>query len=318
MTMLIHFARPGRLWWLIVPVLLFLAWLVLDIRRRSVRSPDDRLRRVLPHQNGWKRWLAVMSSVASTACLVLAFAQPQSYRSVPRDRATIAVAIDVSRSMEANDVEPNRLTAAQDAAKEFVGSLPPRFNVALVRFAGTAQVVVPPTTDRGTVDRAIDNLKVLPSTAIGEGIYTSLDAIKLAPPDPRHPKEVAPAAIVLLSDGATNMGRPSLQAGRDSGGKGVPVYTIAYGTARGYLVEDGVRQRVPVNRSELAAVAKASGGEKFSAQSLGELKKVYREISHSVGSDKVYAEITDVYVGISVILALVAAGGAVMLAARWP
>ena len=114
------------------------------------------------------------------------------------------------------------------------------------------------------------------------------------------------------------MGRPSLQAGRDSGAKGVPVYTIAYGTARGYLVEDGVRQRVPVNRSELAAVAKASGGEKFSAQSLGELKKVYREISHSVGSDKVYAEITDVYVGISVILALVAAGGAVMLAARWP
>jgi len=318
MAMLIHFARPGRLWWLIVLVLLFLAWLVLDIRRRSVRSPDDRLRRVLPHQRGWKRWLAVMSSVASTACLVLAFAQPQSYRSVPRDRATIAVAIDVSRSMEANDVEPNRLTAAQDAAKEFVGSLPPRFNVALVRFAGTAQVVVPPTTDRGTVDRAIDNLKVLPSTAIGEGIYTSLDAIKLAPPDPRHPKEVAPAAIVLLSDGSTNMGRPSLQAGRDSGTKGVPVYTIAYGTVRGYLVEDGVRQRVPVNHSELAAVAKASGGEKFSAQSLGELKKVYREISHSVGSDKVYAEITDVYVGISVILALVAAGGAVMLAARWP
>ena len=132
MAMLIHFARPGRLWWLIVPVLLFLAWLVLDIRHRSVRSPDDRLRRVLPHQRGWKRWLAVMSSVASTACLVLAFAQPQSYRSVPRDRATIAVAIDVSRSMEANDVEPNRLTAAQDAAKEFVGSLPPRFNVALV------------------------------------------------------------------------------------------------------------------------------------------------------------------------------------------
>ncbi|HDP3827278.1 TPA: VWA domain-containing protein, partial [Pseudomonas aeruginosa] len=193
----------------------------------------------------------------------------------------------VSRSMVATDVEPSRLSAAKTAAKDFLGDLPPRFNVSLVKFAASAQVVVPPTTDRAAVSTAITNLQVLPSTAIGEGIYSSLNALKLVPDDPKHPGQKPPAAIVLLSDGATNVGRPSLEAAKEAGRQHVPVYTIAYGTAGGYVVEGGQRQPVPVNHYELAAIAKASGGEKFSAESLGQLSDVYKSIAQSVGYEKV-------------------------------
>ncbi|WP_411913990.1 VWA domain-containing protein [Acidipropionibacterium timonense] len=318
-ALIIHFLRPGRLWWLLVPLGVLAGFLLLSARvtgRRTVGRLD--LRRILPRDRGWKRWAAVLASVLSMASLVVAFAQPQDYRKEPRDRATIVVAIDVSRSMVATDVEPSRLSAAKSAAKEFLGDLPERFNVSLVRFAATAQIVVPPTTDRGAVSRAIDGLQVLPSTAIGEGIYTSLSALKLVPDDPKHPGSKPPAAIVLLSDGATNMGRPSLQAAQEARREGVPVYTIAYGTPGGYVVEGGQRQPVPVNHYELAAIAKASGGEKFSAESLGQLKDVYKAIAQSVGYEKVYAEVTDRYVGIALVLALVAALGVVSLAARWP
>lgn len=318
-TQLIHFLRPGRLWWLLIPAAVVIGYLALSART-SPRVPVSRvnLRRILPRDRAWKRHLAVACSVASMASLVVAFAQPQDYREVPRDRATIVVAVDVSRSMIATDVEPSRLSAAKTAASSFVGDLPSRFNVALVKFAASAQLVVPPTTDRGTVTRAVDGLQVLPSTAIGEGIYSSLDALKLAPDDPKHPGRKPPAAIVLLSDGATNVGRPSLMAAEQAGRQHVPVYTIAYGTAGGYVMEDGQRQPVPVNHHELAAVAKASGGEKFSAESLGQLRDVYKSIAKSVGYEKVYAEVTDRFVGYALLLAVLAGLGVISLAARWP
>ena len=132
--------------------------------------------------------------------------------------------------MEAQDVEPNRLEAAKEAAVQFVNSLPPKFNVALVTFAGTATTVVPPTLDHGAVSAAIQNLRPQASTAIGEGIYTSLAALLQVPPDPDNPNEVVPARIVLLSDGKTQVGRPSDQAAEAAKRQSVPIYTIAYGT----------------------------------------------------------------------------------------
>ncbi len=316
---LIHFMRPGRLWWLLVPAAVVIGYLALSVRT-TPRGPVTRLnlRAVLPKDKAWKRHLAVLCSVASLASLVVAFAQPQDYREVPRDRATIVLTIDVSRSMIATDVEPSRLAAAQSAAKSFLGDLPDRFTVALVQFAASPQLVVPPTTDRAAVSTAIDNLEVKPSTAIGEGIYSSLDALKLAPDDPKQPGKKPPAAIVLLSDGATNVGRPSLGAAQQSGKQGVPIYSIAYGTPGGYVMEDGQRQPVPVNHHELAAVAKASGGEKFSAESLGQLRDVYKSIARSVGYEKVYAEVTDRFVGYALLLAVLAGLGVISLAARWP
>ena len=220
--------------------------------------------------------------------------------------------------MVATDVDPSRLSAAKTAAKDFLGDLPPRFNVALVKFAASAQIVVPPTTDRAAVSTAITNLQVMPSTAIGEGIYSSLNALKLVPDDPKRPGQKPPSAIVLLSDGATNVGRPSLEAATDAGREHVPVYTIAYGTAGGYVVEGGQRQPVPVNHYELAAVAKASDGEKFSAESLGQLSDVYKSIAQSVGYEKVFGEVSDKYVGVALALMVLTAASVVTLCARWP
>lgn len=318
--MSLEFLLPNRLWWLLVPIGLAGLYALLLMRQPALnsRGRGSRLRMVLPTDKAWKRHLAVATAVLSMVALVVAYAKPKDFTEVPRDRATVVLAIDVSRSMMAEDIAPNRMEAAQKAAKDFLQMLPPRFNVSLVAFAGTSSIVVPPTTDRGAVSRAIDNLQMAPSTAIGDGIYSSLNALKLVPPDPDHPDETAPAAVVLLSDGATNSGRPSAQAARDAKKQNVPVYTIAYGTSTGYIEEKGLRQPVPVNHRELEVVARESGGEKLSAASEQELQKAYESIARSIGYEKVFVEVTERYVGFGLLFAVAAALSLMSLAARWP
>lgn len=320
MIPMISFIEPERLWWmLLIPVLLLLYFVLL--RRKSARSRTSgitNLDRVLPKQQAWKRHIAVGAAVLSLAALNVAFAKPSDQVDVPRDRATIVLTLDVSRSMIAEDVKPNRLDAAKAGAKDFLGMLPPRFNVALVAFAGSASVVVAPTTDRGLVSRAIDNLQVAPSTAIGEGIYSALDAMALAPPDPDHPDDPAPGAIVLLSDGFTNIGRKSATAAQAAKEKKIPVYTIAYGTEDGYVVDQGRREPVPVNHEELQRVADISGGKKYSADSLSSLKEVYATIAKSIGYVKVEQEVTEYYAGWALGFAVLASMAVIALGARWP
>ncbi len=320
MTAMISFIQPGRLWMMsVIPVLLLAYWLLM--RRTSTRTRKvgiDKLERVLPKQASWKRHIAVVAAVISLAALIVAWAQPRDQVDVPRERATIVLAIDVSRSMEAQDVSPNRLDAAKSAAQGFVDLLPNGFNVSLVAFAGTSSIIVPPTTDRGLVNRAIQNLQLAPSTAIGEGIYSSLDAMALAPPDPKKPNDPTPGAIVLLSDGYTNIGRPSAQAARDSKKAGFPIYTIAYGTRDGYVISQGRREPVPVNPQELAAVARESGGQAYTAGSNTELSDVYKNIARSVGYEKADREVTEFYTGIALVFAVIASLGVLSLAARWP
>lgn len=316
----IGFLRPERLWWLvIIPVLVGLYALLLWRRKaRSRPRQISNLERVLPRQQAWKRHVAVGAAILSLAALNVAYAQPKGEVEVPRDRATIVLTLDVSRSMIAEDVDPNRLAAAKAAAKEFLNLLPERFNVSLVSFAGAAAVVVPPTTDRGMVAAAIDNLEVAPSTAIGEGIYSSLDAIAQAPPDPERPDEPAPGAIVLLSDGYTNIGRSSEAAAKESKSQKIPIYTIAYGTPGGYVESNGRREPVPVNHAELAEIARISGGKKFSAGSSGELRSVYSSIAKSVGYMKVDQEVTEQYAGFALAFAILASLAVMSLGARWP
>jgi Ca-activated chloride channel homolog len=232
MIPLLSFLAPQRLWLLLlIPLLVALyLWMVQRKRNRSKQMGKTMFDLVIPRDRTWLRHLAVGLSILSLLTLTLAFAKPKDQVSVPRERATIVVTIDVSLSMEAKDVDPNRLDAAKAAAEQFVTSLPPKFNVALVTFAGTATTLVPPTLDRGSVTAAIRSLRPQASTAIGEGIYTSLAALAQVPPDPDNPKAVAPARIVLLSDGKTQVGRPSDQAAMAARAQSVPIYTIAYGT----------------------------------------------------------------------------------------
>ncbi len=317
---MLEFMRPERLWWLVMIPLLLGLYVVLLLRRRRKARPHaiTNLERVLPRQQAWKRHVAVGAAVLALGALNVAFAQPKGEVEVPRERATVVLTLDVSRSMIAQDVAPDRITAAKAAARDFLNLLPPGFNVSLVSFAGTAAVVVPPTTDRGVVAAAIDNLQVAPSTAIGEGIYSSLDAMAQAPADPDHPDDPAPGAVVLLSDGYTNVGRPSDQAAREAAAQHIPIYTIAYGTANGYVENNGRREPVPVNPAELAQVSRLSGGKAFTAGSAGQLKDVYSSIAKSVGYVKVDQEVTEQYAGYALLLAVLAAVAVISLGARWP
>lgn len=313
----LEFLRPERLWALVLIPLVALFYLLLS-RRAGHSDVSNELRRVIPRDAAWKRHGAVLLALLSLASLIVAWAMPKDYGRQPRDRASVVVAIDVSWSMEATDVQPTRLAAAQASATAFVQSLPERFNVALVSFAGTANIAVPPTTDRGAVVRAIAALTMAPSTATGEAIYSSLDALKLVPPDPDDPDSVPPAAIVLLSDGATNIGRNSFTAAETAKSQGVPIYTIAYGTADGWVEADGQRQRVAVDHYEMSQIAKLSGGKKFSAESASELREIYQAISSDIGYERVPIEVTDRYAGLSILFAALAALGVISLAARWP
>jgi Ca-activated chloride channel family protein len=320
MIPLLQFLAPSRLWLLLlIPALVGLYLLLVQRKRnRNKQVGQTMFDLVIPRDRTWLRHLAVGLSILSLLTLTLAFAKPKDEVSVPRERATIVVTIDVSLSMEATDVKPTRLEAAKAAAKDFVSALPPKFNVALVSFAGTATTVVPPTLDRGAVTAAIENLSPDRSTAIGEGIYTSLAALAQVPPDPDNPDAVVPARVVLLSDGKTQIGRTSDQAAQAAKAQHVPIYTIAYGTADGYIEISGRQEPVPVDKAELAKVAKISGGEAYTASSAGELKQVYKDIGSSVGKEKVDREVTARYAGFGLGLAILAALGMVSLGARWP
>jgi Ca-activated chloride channel family protein len=320
MIHMLSFLAPNRLWLLLlIPALVGLyLWLVQRKRSRKSQIGRTMFDLVIPRDRTWLRHVAVGLSILSLLTLTVAFAKPKDQVSVPRERATIVVTIDISLSMEARDVEPNRLDAAKGAAEQFVSSLPPKFNVALVTFAGTATTVVPPTLDRGAVTAAIQSLRPQASTAIGEGIYTSLAALAQVPPDPDNPTEVPPARVVLLSDGKTQVGRPSDQAAQAAKAQSVPIYTIAYGTADGYIEIGGRKEPVPVDRAELARVSRISGGEAYTATSAGELKEVYKDIGSSVGKEKVDQEVTSRYAGFGLGFAILAAIGMISLGARWP
>jgi Ca-activated chloride channel family protein len=322
MTMIpmLQFLAPSRLWFLLlIPALVALYLLMVRRKRARTRQVGQTmLDLVIPRETPWRRHLAVGLSILSLLTLTLAFAKPKDQVAVPRERATIVVAIDVSLSMEATDVQPTRLEAAKGAAADFVRSLPPKFNVSLVTFAMSATTLVPPTTDRGAVTAAIAALQPQQGTAIGEGIYTSLAALTQVPPNPSDPKAVVPARIVLLSDGKTQVGRASDQAARDARDQKVPIYTIAYGTEDGYIEVGGRREPVPVDRNELARVSKITNGEAYTATSAGELKSVYKDIGSSVGKEKVDKEVTSRYAGFGLGFAILAALGMISLGARWP
>ena len=315
--MQIGFLAPHRLWWLLLVPAIVLLYIVLSMRLVPGRR-SRRIDKLLPLESPWKRHFSVVAALLSLGSLVVAYAQPTAYIDVPRDRATVVLAIDVSRSMAATDVQPDRITAAKQAAEGFLTMIPANYNVAVVSFSGSASIVMPPSTDRGAAQRAIEALQLGPSTAIGEGIYQSLQALTMAPPDPAHPNDPAPGAIVLLSDGATNMGRPSADAAQAAKDQGVPIYTIAYGTPGGYVIENGRKAPVPVDNAEMMNIAKISGGQKYSAQTKQDLSQVYDTIAHQIGYTQQTAEITQRFAGIALLFAIIAGLGVISLAARWP
>jgi Ca-activated chloride channel homolog len=308
------FLSPGWLWLLLAVAALLGVYLVLQLRRRAfaVRFANlDLLGKLAPKRPGWRRHLAFAALLLALASLTTAMAKPTKETKVPRDRATVMMAIDVSLSMRAEDVSPNRLAAAQAAAKEFVSLLPPRINLGLVTFSGTATVAVSPTTDRASVLRAIDNLELAERTAIGEAVFSCLDAVKtfqtqLQGTDPGEGS--VPARIVLMSDGSNTWGRSPEQAVGAAKQQQIPVSTIAFGTDTGYIDLEGQRVVVPVDHEKLKEIADGTGGSYYAAASAEELSNVYRDLGSQIGYTTERREITTWFVGMGLLFAFGAAG----------
>jgi Ca-activated chloride channel family protein len=317
----VSFLSPARLLILLVIPLLVLGYIFATRRknRRGMRFTNtSMLAVVVPKQSQWRRHVAVALSLLSLITLTAAFARPKTQVEVPRERATVVLVIDASQSMQATDVKPTRLDAAKKAAIDFVRQLPEKYNVSIVSMAGSAAILVPPTTAHNTVETAINSIQLQDSTAIGEGISTALRALQQAPQDPKNPNSVAPGAIVLLSDGSNTAGQAPLQAAGEAKAAKVPIYTIAYGTENGYVDLDGKREPVPVDHEEMRQIAQQTGGEYFTAATPDQLKKVYTNIGSAVGYEKADREVTARFAGYGLAFAVLAALGAISLGAKWP
>lgn len=309
------FAAPERLWLLVAVAVLALTYLVAQRRRGryAVRFTNlALLESVAPKRPGWRRHVPAVLFLFGLCGLVAGFARPMAEQQVARERATVIVAIDTSLSMAATDVEPSRIDAAQVAAKEFIAMLPPKLNVGLVTFNGTATIAVPPTLDRDQLLAAVDQIRLGERTAIGEAIYASLDAIRGAhgtdAPDADDDEEI-PARIVLMSDGATTVGRPDAQAAAQAKRDGVPVSTIAFGTPHGTIQLDGYPDPVPVEVDipALEAIANATDGAFFEADTGEELQDVYADIGSSIGHTTEEQEVSDRFIGASLVVLLLGA-----------
>jgi Ca-activated chloride channel family protein len=310
MTYALNYADGDRLWLLLGVIALALIYVVLQRRRQQYAMRFTNialLESVAPKRPGWRRHAAAAAFLIAIAALVVAFAKPTHDEKIPRERATVIVAIDTSLSMEADDVSPSRLKAAQSAANAFVAQLPPKINVGLVSFDGTARVDVAPTTDRDAVKRAIDRLELHEGTAIGDAIFSSLQAIKDVSQATDSTTQDVPARIVLMSDGKTTVGRANDEGVAAANEAKVPVSTIAFGTDHGEITvpQEPLPIPVPVDKDALKAIADQTGGSFFTATSQSELQKVYADIGSSIGFDTEQRDVTVWFVG-AALLALLA------------
>jgi Ca-activated chloride channel family protein len=277
-------------WWLLgllAVAAVAALYVVLQLRRARYAARFTNvalLGSLVPRRAGWRRHTAFGLVSLGLAALVASLAVPSTEVRVPRERATVIMAVDVSLSMRATDIEPDRFSAMQTAAKEFVRVLPARINLGLVSFAGSATTVVSPTTERDSVTTAIDNLQLAESTAIGDAIFTSLTAIQNFQSSlDASPEDLPPARIVLLSDGYSTVGREATQAVDAANGVQVPVSTIAFGTDYGTLNLDGETVPVPVDRATLEQIANDTGGSYSEAASAAELEQVYEDLGSQIG-----------------------------------
>jgi Ca-activated chloride channel family protein len=289
------FSTPWWLLLLVVVVALAVGYVVLLRRRRrdTVAFTNlELLDRIAPRRPGRLRHLPAVALITALMLLTVALAGPTAEARVPRNRATVVLVIDVSLSMQATDVEPTRLAAAQAAAKSFADQLTPGVNLGLVAFAGTAAVLVSPTTDRLAVKRAVDSLRLSESTATGEAIFAAMSSVETFSQAVSGTQDgPPPARIVLMSDGKQTVPGPdgeteargAFTAARKAAEAKVPVSTISFGTDYGSIDIDGDRTSVAVDDASMREIAQLSGGQFFTAATEDELKQVYAELGEQIG-----------------------------------
>ena len=311
------FLAPERFALLLVPVSFAMLYLVRQRRRHAyvVRFTDpDLIDTVAPRRPGLRRHLVAAVYLMATALLVVAAARPALATEVPNE-PTVVLAFDTSISMEATDVMPSRIVAAPEAAHRFLEVGPAGVRVGLVAFDETARVIIPPTTSKTVLDRAVDRLSLGPGTAIGEAIYTSMDLLES---DVAADAKDAGGSIVLMSDGDTTTGRPEGPAAREAQRRGVKVNTVAFGTDHGSVVVDFIPVPVPVDREALRDIAETTDGKVFEAESAEEIVSVFEDLGEGVGTRTEPREITDGLAIAALVAAALAAAGSLAWFARIP
>jgi Ca-activated chloride channel homolog len=313
------FQRPGLMLFGLVPLALLIVYVLVQASRRR------RLRRFTEAdvpQPFW-RHLPIAVSLLSLVLLTIALATPTHDMRIPRNRAIIMLVIDMSQSMRATDVDPNRLKAAEQAARKFASQLTAGINLGLVGFAGVPYLLVPPTPQHQATIDALSKLEFGDSTATGEAIFTALHAI--AATDVTGGDAPPPARIILLSDGAEN--KPSdpqdphngpYTAARLAKDQGVPVSTISFGTPTGEINLDGVRIAVPVKPDQMKTIARLSGGQSYTATNIDELQKSYDNIENEIGYRTVAGPGSAGWLRLGVITAVIAAALALLINRRLP
>jgi Ca-activated chloride channel homolog len=335
---------------LLVLIPLFVAlyvWLLRRRRRYTVRFSSLALvREAASHQSRWRRHLPFAIFLLAITSLVFAMARPSATVSVPSNKATVIMAIDVSRSMCSNDIKPNRLEAAKTAAKNFIHAKIKGRQIGIVAFAGFAELIQPSTDNTRLLDTAVDSLAPARRTAIGSAILRSIDAIaevdqRVKPSDITQAANAVPTVpntgdnaggyvphiIVLLTDGASNAGPFPLSAAEQAVERGIRVYTIGFGTNSDNSIMDCGAQfqenpfdgggfgfgfgqgggfRREIDDVTLRQIAEATGGEYYAASSASELESVFQSLPTYVVTTRQTTEITAFFTALAAFLALLA------------
>lgn len=330
------------LWPEALPLLAFLpalvgiyVWLVRR-KRLAVRYANlGMIKEAMGVGSKFRRHVPPVLFFLALAALLLATARPTATVTLPTQKQTIIMALDASGSMRAKDVEPNRLVAMQNAAKQFVADASPRTKIGIVTFAATATLVQPPTDDREAVTAAIDRIQLQRATATGSGLIISLatifpeagfdvstalfgrDAPRSAPigeakKDPKkdfkpaEPGSYSNAVIILLSDGQRTTGPDPIEIAKLAADRGVRVYTVGFGTTSGEIIGfEGWSFRVRLDEETLKTVALMTRGEYFYAGTAADLKKVYQTLNSRLSLEKKETEITALLAGVAALFAMV-------------
>ena len=332
-----NFLWLGVLWALAALPLLVWAYLALLRRRKRqvVTLPSLGLvKQAMGKGPGWRRHVPPALLLAALAVLLLAAARPVAKLKLPSVQETIVLAMDVSGSMRATDVQPNRLVASQEAAKAFVAGLPRTVRIGVVSFAGTAAVVQPPTFNRDDVVAAIDRFQLQRGTAIGSGLVLSLAtlfpdegidlsqitgqrAMPAAPGEQKAKKPFTPVepgsfssgAVILLTDGQRTTGPDPMEAAKMAAERGVKVYTVGIGTKAGETIGfEGWSMRVRLDEDTLKNIANATRANYFYAGTAEDLKQVYQGLSSRLVVETKETEVTALFALLGAVLAVLAGG----------
>jgi len=334
----VNFLWPEALWLLgLLPVLVAVyVWLLRRKRKSAVRYANlGMIKEAMGVSSKFRRHVPPVLFLLAIAAMIVSIARPVATVTLPTQKQTIVMALDASGSMRAKDVEPSRLVAMQNAAKQFVADASPRTKIGIVTFAATAALVQPPTEDREAVIAAIDRIQLQRATATGSGLIVSLatlfpdagfdvstavfgrDAPRSAPigeakKDPKkdfkpaEPGSYSSAVIILLTDGQRTTGPDPIEIAKLAADRGVRVYTVGFGTTSGEVIGfEGWSFRVRLDEETLKTVALMTRGEYFYAGTAADLKKVYQTLNSRLSLEKKETEVTALLSGIAALFAMV-------------